>query len=223
MGISFDFLFPNPDPDQERTGTKLFFYRLWCHFGQLTSANLLCLLFSVPVITIPAAYAALCRITGMLVRNEPVSVWEDFFGAFRSNFKSSILVGFATMSAPVLAFYVIPFYRTYAQQNPVFLLPLGIVVLATVFQIMMSFYAYPMLSSLDMTAGTVIRNSALLTLVKLPQNLLTLLILSVIWVAVVLLLPLSLIVVVFLLFSIVSLVTVTRVWPVIDTYAVRKQ
>lgn len=223
MGISFDFLFPHPDPDKERTGIKLFFYRLWCHLGQLTSTNLLFLLFSLPVITIPASYTALSRVTAMIVRNEPVSVWEDFFGAFRSNFVSSLAVGLATMSAPVLAFYAVPFYRTYAEQNPVFLLPLAIVVLATVFQILMSFYAYPMLSSLDMKARTVIRNSALLTLVKLPRNLLVLLLVAAIWVVVTLLLPLSLIVVVFILFSVVSLVTVTWVWPVIDTYAVRKQ
>lgn len=223
MGLSYDFLLPHPNPDKERTGAALYFYRIWCHLGQLSGTNLLFLLFSIPVITIPAAYAAMSKVTVLIVRNEPVHVWEDFFGTFRSCFLPSLPVGLATMSAPVLAFYAVPFYRTYAQQNPMFLAPLAIVVLATLFQILMSFYSFPMLANLDLKAGTVIRNSALLALAKLPQNLLTLLITALIWVIAVLFLPLSLIAVVFVLFSAVSLAVVSRVWETIDTYAVRKQ
>lgn len=222
MGLSYDFLLPHPDPERKRTGVELYLYRIWCHVGQLCGANLLFLLFCLPVITIPAAYTALCRVTVRMVREEPVHVWSDFFAAFRSCFVKSLPVALVTFLAPVLAFYVVPFYRTYAQQNSMFLIPLGIVALATVFQLMMGFYAYPMLACLELDAGTVIRNSALLTLAKLPQNLLTLGICGLLWLIVVLLLPLSLALVVFLFFSALSLAANSRAWPVIVEYVVRK-
>ena len=223
MGLTFDFLLPHPDPDRKRTGIGLYFYRLWCHLGQLSSANLLFLLFSIPGVTIPASYTALCKVSVLIVRNEPVHVWEDFFGTFRSCFKASLGVGLATLSAPVLAFYAVPFYRTYCEDSLLFAVPLAVVVLVTVFQVLMGYYAYPMLSSVDMKAGTVIRNSALLALAKLPQNLLTLLIQAALWFVAILFLPLSLIAVVFILFSMVALATVSRVWETIDTYVVRKE
>lgn len=222
MGMSYDFLLPHSDPNRKRTGVELYLYRIWFHIGQLCGANLLFLLFCLPVITIPASYTALCRVTVRMIREEPVHVWSDFFTAFRSCFGKSLPVALATLLAPVLAMYVVPFYRAYAQQSSLFLLPLGIVALATVFQLMMGFYAYPMLACLELGAGTVIRNSALLTLAKLPQNLLTVAICALLWLIVVLLLPLSLALLVFMFFSVLSLAANSRVWPVIEDYVVRK-
>ena len=68
---------------------------IWTMFG----ANLLFTLFSLGIITIPAALCALNRILVLLIRNGHCFLWSDFVEEFRRSFKRSL--------APALLFLLI--------------------------------------------------------------------------------------------------------------------
>lgn len=63
------------------------------HFWKLIGANLLFVLFSLPVITLPAALCALNRVCLLIYREGNCFLWMDFFREFRRSFWRSLLPG----------------------------------------------------------------------------------------------------------------------------------
>lgn len=74
-------------------GAKRFFFLLWNHFWTLVKLNFLMLLFSLPVVTIPAVLCAADRVAVQLARNGYVLLWEEFRDEFKSDFVKSIPLG----------------------------------------------------------------------------------------------------------------------------------
>ncbi|MDX2161685.1 MAG: hypothetical protein SF162_10195 [bacterium] len=55
-------------------------------------ANLAFLLLSVPIITMPAAWAGLCRLSYYAIR-QPAAEWDDFVDGFKAFLKRGLLIG----------------------------------------------------------------------------------------------------------------------------------
>ena len=78
-----------------QTGWARFFYLIGTFFWKLVGLNLLTVVFSVPVITMPAAICAAFRVCILLIRNGNVFLWSDFWEEFRRSFMKSLLTGLA--------------------------------------------------------------------------------------------------------------------------------
>ena len=60
---------------------------VWREGLTLMQLNLLFLCACLPVLTIGPALGALAAVMGRLVRDEPVLLWRDYWGAFRTTFR----------------------------------------------------------------------------------------------------------------------------------------
>ena len=77
----------------EKTGFALFLETLIRELGSLIKLNFLFLLFSIPIITIPASFAALTNVSMKIARQQHVFVFSDFKESFKKNWKQSSLLG----------------------------------------------------------------------------------------------------------------------------------
>ena len=76
----------------------------------LVLLNLLFILFSIPVITAGASLSALYYVSLKILRGVDPYIWQNFFKAFRQNFKQATLVWILLLLAAVLLgmdFYII--------------------------------------------------------------------------------------------------------------------
>ena len=72
-------------------GRERFFYLLRTHFWKLITLNLLFLLFSIPVVTLPAALCAMNRVLIKLTRDGNCLLWMEFRDEFKRSFLKSLL------------------------------------------------------------------------------------------------------------------------------------
>ena len=87
-------------------GIRRYGVLLATHFWKLVELNLLFILFSVPIVTLPAALCGVNRVCVLLIRNGYCFVWGDFWEEFRRSFRRSLL--------PALLFALLLFVGYYA-------------------------------------------------------------------------------------------------------------
>ena len=126
----------------------------------------------VPCIAITGpAKAGLKYITRNWARNEHAWIWSDFWDAFKVNWKQALLLstinGFA-----VLAFVFSYYFYSVNGSNPIFLfLQVMLVVLAAMY-LMMNLYIWPMMVTYELSFMTLVRNSLVMTIGRLPWTVL---------------------------------------------------
>lgn len=120
-----DYSTPGPgvDPDApEKTGVRRFLEILQLECGSLLKLNLLFLLASVPLVTLPLSLFAMNEVVCRMVRDEPVDCFYHFRTAFR-RWKTAY-AAFFLVAVPVLgAGYGALTYLRFAAANPLFFLP----------------------------------------------------------------------------------------------------
>lgn len=79
------------------------FYRLMGKVGDLVALNLLWLVCSVPIVTVGASTLALFAVVEKLVAGEEYSVRQDFFRAFRRDFKQGMALALVLAAAAFAA------------------------------------------------------------------------------------------------------------------------
>lgn len=72
-------------------GIRRYALLLTTHFWKLIGLNLLFVLFSLPIITMPAALCGMNRVCMLLIRNGHCFLWQDFIEEFKRSFVRSIL------------------------------------------------------------------------------------------------------------------------------------
>lgn len=174
---------------------------LYENIENIFKLNILFLLFSLPVITIPAAYTGMTMSFQKLVRGEPLHVWDDFWRTFRSNILTSLAVGLPVFGLPALCFYTVPFYRQLLEQSSVFYAPLVVCFLSAIIALMAGFYAFPMLAAVDLPLRVILKNAVYLAFIRLWQNLLALAVIALITILVIATLPVSVLILVGIYFS----------------------
>lgn len=168
-------------PDREGAGRPLpqaGIYRLlaisWTHFWKLIGANLLFVVFSLPVITLPAALCALNRVCILIYRKGNCFLWMDFWQEFRRSFAGSLLPG-ALFGALTFAGY---FLMSLAAANSVFpvwcLLFWSAGILAAAVGICWAAYFFALVPLLDLKTMGVLKNALLLCMIRPLRALLTL-------------------------------------------------
>lgn len=76
-----------------KKGIKRFFFLLATHFWKLVSLNMLFLLFSIPIVTMPAALCGMNRVLMKLVREGNCFLWSDFIEEFKEALFKSLPFG----------------------------------------------------------------------------------------------------------------------------------
>ena len=71
-------------------GAARYFAVLFSQFWKLVGANLLFVLFSLPIVTLPAALCALDRVCLLLYSRGYCFLWQDFLGQFRESLVKSL-------------------------------------------------------------------------------------------------------------------------------------
>ncbi len=152
-------------------GVKLFFYLLWTHFTKVLFANALFLLFSLPLVTVPAALSALSRIFILLIRDGYVNVWQDFIKEFKTSFLKSTAIGvvYAVFTALMyLASKVYPRVNGISETG-------GAVIFSAAVALMLlasaaACYAFSMNAQFNLKMGAIIKNSLLLLFYSLKNT-----------------------------------------------------
>ena len=136
-------------------------------------------LMFVSLFIIGPANTGYCYILRNFAREEHAWVFADFFGQFKKNYKQGFLMSLVEIIVPVVLYCMFVFYgymlpKT-AGNNEMLLLIANIcrifTIFVTVFYIMMHKYIYIMIVTFDLKFKQIIKNAAILTMAKLPYNL----------------------------------------------------
>lgn len=95
-------------------GPARYFSLLFSNIWKLIGANLLFVLFSLPIVTLPAALCALNRVCILVYKNGFCYLWQDFFGEFKSSFKRSLLLALMFLIFLAFAYYAMSLALTNA-------------------------------------------------------------------------------------------------------------
>ena len=122
-----------PKDAVKKHGLALFAEIIRREWWEMVKLNLLFILASLPIVTIPAALAAMASVSVALVEDRNIYLGRDFCAAFRKYLWRATIAGFIMSSAMALGVYATVTYASLATGGLVFAVPLAISVAATVF------------------------------------------------------------------------------------------
>ena len=135
------------------------------------------ILFSALVMAIPAiaitgpVQAGMAYITRNWARDEHAFIWADFKDAVKENWKQALGVSIITGLAPIIMLVCWQFYGGMAQTSSMlYVVPQVLTMALGIIWMMSLVFMYPMMVTYKMNLRTVIRNSLLLTIGRLPQT-----------------------------------------------------
>ena len=135
------------------------------------------ILFSALVMAIPAiaitgpVQAGMAYITRNWARDEHAFIWADFKDAVKENWKQALGVSVITGLAPIIMLVCWQFYGGMAQTSSMlYVVPQVLTMALGIIWMMSLVFMYPMMVTYKMNLRTVIRNSLLLTIGRLPQT-----------------------------------------------------
>lgn len=173
----FDYSKPGRGVDKNAPEKKriFFFFELYFRkFWKLVTLNLIFVLFCIPVVTIGPAIAAMSKVLRDFANEKPVFLWSDFVEAFKKNWKQGLIMSIIDAVAFMLIVVSFMFYSHQAATNMIFYIPLFLVVLIAFLGIMLNYYIFLMIPTLDMKLKDMLRNAFLLSILGIKTNLCTL-------------------------------------------------
>ncbi len=200
------------------------FFKYWEIFGRkfwkIIELNLLYILFCIPVVTFGPATAALTHVMRKFILEQPCFVFDEFFTAFKKNFKQSVAIGIIDVVG--VAALVVALFEFMATDK----LPEGMIVyicvficLATLLYIM-HFYIYLEIVALKLSLKAMLKNALLLVFLGVKRNFIALVINLVIITLAVLFLPYSIFVIIVFPLAFMSFTTTFICYPVIQKYII---
>lgn len=191
-----------PPPEK---GAARFFFLLATYNSKLLTANLLFLLFSLPVITIPAALSGMNRVCMLMVREGACFVWTDFFTEFKASFFKSMPLFLA--SGLLFAFAYLCFLGGRNSAGVPSFVFFAVTVVFLILGFLISCYSFAMLALLKLANKDILRNAISLIFLEPKADLLLVLLVGGLIALFVGFLPFSAPVVLIGFFSVLSLMT----------------
>ena len=153
----------NPLPEG---GFRRYCVVLATHFWTLIELNLMFVLFSLPIITLPAALCAMNRVCLLLIRNGYCFLWHDFWKEFKSSFLRSLLpaVGFTAMV--LFGYYAMSLGLTNAAVPMWSILFWAVGISVTGFAVCWASYFFAYVPLLDQKNKDVLKNARLMCLIS---------------------------------------------------------
>ena len=149
MFFQKDYAKPGPGvrPDEpEKTGLRRFAEILQLECVTLVKLNLLFILSSLPVSTLPAALYAMQAVVRRMVLDQDVDCLYHYRTAFTQGFKTAYPAFFLTAVPLACAACGVVSYLRLAASSPVFLLPFAFCIAVFLLTLLASTYFYPILS-----------------------------------------------------------------------------
>ena len=123
----------------------------------------------IPCIAITGPWTAgVAYVTRNWARDEHAFIWSDMKDAMKENWKPALGLSAITSVIPLLAYLCWQFYGELAVTNWIMVIPQMFTIMMAAFWFLAITYAYPMLVSYKMSFGTIIKNSFLLAIGRLP-------------------------------------------------------
>ncbi len=149
---------------------ELYARKIW----KLVLANLLCVLFSLPVITRGLAQAGLTFVTRNYVREKHVFLPSDFFDAVKKNFKQALIIGIEELIiGAVLAFDLVYAWNGLMMGETVSigaLLFFAVSLFIAISFLQIRYYLYIQVITFKLSLKQIWKNSILLSIAGFKQN-----------------------------------------------------
>ncbi len=168
-------------------------YVLSTHFFQLMAANFLCVVFSIPILTIPAAVSGLHAVVQQYYRTGYGDLWDTFITGFKTDFFQRLVITAGLLLIPGIGFFLGSLFGSF--------FPMLLLALFSVFTLLVLAWFFPQLPLLQLPPLTALKNAVLLTMLEPVKNLLLLMITLLCFAPMLLLMPFS----AFLLFCVYPL------------------
>lgn len=153
-----------------KKGIKRFFFILTTHFWKLIELNLLFILFSIPVLTIPAAYCGMNRVLIKLVREGNCFLWDDFIKEFKANLFKSLPFGLITALLLFFSYFAFSWSLSAGGTGmDIVLIVIGMLLLGIA--ILFSGYVFVFLPALDLKNKLIAKNAFILIWTEWKTNL----------------------------------------------------
>lgn len=137
----------------------------------LNDMNFMTLLILIPCIAITGPFTAgLSYVTRNWARDEHAFPWADYKDAIKANWKQGLLVSTITGCVPFLVYICWHFYGDMAVGNAVWVIPQMLILMLGILWALAVTYMYPMMVTYQMNFRTIIRNSFILAVGRLPGS-----------------------------------------------------
>jgi uncharacterized membrane protein YesL len=181
--------------------------------GTFILANLLWLLFALPLITLPAATAGLFTAIAPLTRSQPTRVFQDFFQGMRQHWQKATLIGLLDVLVGALVIVNVLIFQRMDIAQPIVLLSQSMTLFVAVSAVMVNLYLWPLLVAFDDLTVRRLLATALRLVFAYPLWSLVILVLALLPPALTIILPGAY--VILALFSSVALIANWGAWRVI--------
>ena len=176
FGGMFDSSKPGPGVSKDEPKKKSFFlfWELFFRkFGKFILANLLYVLVSLPVVTQGLAQAGLTFVTRNYAREKHVFLPSDFFDTIKKNWKQALVTGILELIIGGLLVFNLVFFAwpATADMSIPGLLYFGVTIFMLVLFCYIRYYLYIQIITFKFTLKQVWKNSLLLAIAGLKQNL----------------------------------------------------
>lgn len=177
------------------------------HFWKLITANLLFVLFSLPVITLPAALTALNRVCVIIYKDGNIFLWDEFWKEFKRSFFRSILPGLGFALLLFGGYFFMSLGNGNLQLGFIGVVFWAVGILMTTAAVILGEYFFVISAVLDIGVGGAMKNSLLLWMSRPGRGLLIFAWVILMSVAIAALLP-------------IGLVLLFLIWAVLTQYPV---
>lgn len=146
------------------------FVQILTRVGDLILVNVLFILTSLPIVTLGASAAALHKVAQSIVMDTETGVFVPYFRAFKENFKQATVLwlGELVIAAALLCYRMIFsgfFSEGVASVLNVVLLAVALLLLCV------AVYALPLMVRYENSLAQLLKNAAILSVIKLPRTL----------------------------------------------------
>lgn len=191
--------------EPKKHGLALLWQIIRREFWELFKLNFFIIVFSLPLITIPAAYAAATAINVKMVEDENVYLWRDFGGNFRRLFWRASIAGFGFFAAIGLGIYAGYIYAQLITEQIIYVVPLTLSVAVTILIMLICAQYFVWLARFDGAIFKLLKLSALSILVRPFQALAGLAAVTILWLTHIIFYPISIFMPAIFIFSLGAL------------------
>jgi uncharacterized membrane protein YesL len=133
------------------------------YWSSILLVNLLWVVCSLPLVTMPAATAGLFAVTARMVRGQPLNVYHTFFEAMREHWKMSTVLMLLNLGAGLLIAVNLSIFPMMSTLNPMVILSRSVTLFASLLLLMVNGYAWPLLVTHALPVRTLLRTALILT------------------------------------------------------------
>lgn len=145
---------------------ELFFRKFW----KMVGLNVLYVICCIPIVTIGPATAAFTKLLKYYMQERHVDMIRDFFGAFKSNFKQSFVVGIMDIALVVLFSVTLQYYWQQSVESTAMMVGFSLAMCTAIIIFLMHFYIYLMMVSTKLKLGDILKNSLILAISQMKTN-----------------------------------------------------